>query len=501
MHGIGRKPRIKLVLMPINRYILGQGMATLTSFMRQNGYDIEQQMLPDYHKSIYRKYSLRNHHVPSKKGSRSKKKTFSMKYKRKVIDALSITHIENEMLFFPFNRILDRIIDCMELDKFDLLGFSFYSKWHYIPYMLLARRIKQRYNIPIVFGGPYIKLYHKTLGFSRRRFIDYMVVSDGEAALLELARFIEGTQSLENVPSLKYRSNGKVCINEISSLSHNQTPAPVYLDDVLDSIREPGGRYPVSFGILYQMTKGCIHSCSFCPFRKLSRFEVRDAERAVDDIIKLKKETGISKFRFTDSTFNWNTKYVETFCDLLIRRKAGIIWTAFITPNISKALLLKMKKAGADCLLFGFESGSPTTLNDNMNKPFRIDEAEKCIRYAKEVGLKTVVFFLIGTPHESPENVDETIEIIKRNHASFCYVSVFRFSLCHGTDLFVRSHQHRIRIKGKASRYIPHVYAFDEVGGRNWASKNRRTILDLHRVKAVLKDYGIRHHIFNELGE
>ncbi len=63
-----------------------------------------------------------------------------------------------------------------------------------------------------------------------------------------------------------------------------------------------------------------------------------------------------------------------------------------------------MKRAGCYRIPFGIESGSPAVLK-RIQKGITIEQARKAVRMAREAGLETESYFMIGLPGETEEDL------------------------------------------------------------------------------------------------
>lgn len=92
--------------------------------------------------------------------------------------------------------------------------------------------------------------------------------------------------------------------------------------------------------------------------------------------------------------------------DISFSVDAGIsIWL------VDKELLVKMKKAGFYSLRFPIESGCKKTL-EYVGKPVNLDKAKKLIEEANSLGFWTSSNIIVGFPHETKEEVMESIQYV-----------------------------------------------------------------------------------------
>ena len=122
-------------------------------------------------------------------------------------------------------------------------------------------------------------------------------------------------------------------------------------------------------------------------------------------------DKGITEFYFVDDTFNITNKRVHELCDEIIRREQKLSWTVrFRVKGVDRPLLEKMKAAGCGRIQFGVEQGTEEGLL-RLKKDVTSREIEHAFQLCREVGIRTVAYFMLGTPTErSRQDVLDTIE-------------------------------------------------------------------------------------------
>jgi anaerobic magnesium-protoporphyrin IX monomethyl ester cyclase len=81
-----------------------------------------------------------------------------------------------------------------------------------------------------------------------------------------------------------------------------------------------------------------------------------------------------------------------------------------------------MREAGCQMVYFGLESGNNKILKKIMNKNIKVQTARNAVGTAKNAGLKTGAFFIIGYPEEKNETILNTIDFavsLPLDYASF----------------------------------------------------------------------------------
>jgi len=97
-------------------------------------------------------------------------------------------------------------------------------------------------------------------------------------------------------------------------------------------------------------------------------------------------------------------------CDEILRRGLKFSWTVrFRVKGVNEELLTRMKAAGCGRIQFGVEQGTEEGLL-RLKKDVTVREIEHAFKLCRKVGIRTVAYFMIGTPTErSRQDVLDTI--------------------------------------------------------------------------------------------
>ncbi|MFA5163749.1 MAG: radical SAM protein [Patescibacteria group bacterium] len=279
----------------------------------------------------------------------------------------------------------------------------------------LARSIKKRNKgIIIIFGG--------TLFFDRNFIkvilsdasVDIVACGEGEVTLSELARLIENKEHLDACRGIAFKNKG-IRVNP-------ERPLIGDLDDLpfLDFSQLPLSNYDDKGHVAFLSSRGCWQQCVFCSSRTFwAGYRRMSAKRIFDEIhFHYKNNDEVRHIDFLDLMFNGDIEELNSFCDLMIgsELKGRICWAAnaIIRPEMTPALLNKMKAAGCKHLIYGIESGSQKVLN-LMKKRYRIEDADIVIKATHEAGIVVTANFMFGFPGESEEDFGQTLGFLKRN--------------------------------------------------------------------------------------
>lgn len=291
----------------------------------------------------------------------------------------------------------------------------------------IARYLKQtNSNSTIVLGGAHATLLpEETLSIAPE--IDVIVRGEGEKTIVELLQVLEDKQALDGIPGISYRKDDAIVHNPPRSANVDLDSLPFLAYHLLPWQKyrphPPHGRaYPFAAIIT---SRGCPYRCSYCSKPIFgSKFRAQTPERVVEEIAYYRDRFGFKEIAFYDDVFTLDKKRAYAIADEIIRAGIKIDWTCETRVNlVDKELLRHMKRAGCYAIAYGIESASPDIL-EIINKDITLEQVEEVVRITREVGLQTIGYFMLGSPGESPETIDQTIQFAKKLKLDFAQFSI-----------------------------------------------------------------------------
>ncbi|GIS83868.1 MAG: B12-binding domain-containing radical SAM protein [Nitrospina sp.] len=285
-----------------------------------------------------------------------------------------------------------------------------------------ARILKRDHpNLKVCLGGPHVNLYPKETLHQPE--IDYVVFGEGEKIFFHLIQALESGDSLKSIKGLGWKEKGVEHINsaETELLNLNELPFPArHLVDI-SSYKHIIGEGRQFFTI--QATRGCPAACSFCDIRK-TKFRVRSPESVVAEIEEL-VEMGVDDLFFVDDTITIDKKNVLEICDLIVKRNIKIHFKISArVDTINKEVIAALKKAGCYRIHYGIESASPKHLK-YLQKGQTPEKVERACKMTRDAGLGFFAYMMIGIPHETKEEMFETVDFAKKLKPDYA-----QFSIC-----------------------------------------------------------------------
>ncbi|MCK5055929.1 MAG: radical SAM protein [Candidatus Aminicenantes bacterium] len=283
--------------------------------------------------------------------------------------------------------------------------------------------LKQVFSGPIIIGGP-------AVGISGAEILEYFdleyaIIGDGEAAMVDFVQRIENTKSLKGLKGLTRRKDGKIIEeNEPWRITElNDLPLPDYRKYLeLETYR----RYKSTIQI--QSKRGCALNCTYCTYKIIEgqKIRLRDPQLVADEIEKIYKETGFEYFEFTDSAFNVPLGHSKAVLRAIIAKKLNIkMRTMGLVPSaIDEEYVDLLKQAHFEEVELGIESGNDEMLQA-LGKNFNSKAIFRAAELLGNVNIPAKWYLILGAPGETMDTLKETFETVKKAISPWDFIVVF----------------------------------------------------------------------------
>ncbi len=295
----------------------------------------------------------------------------------------------------------------------EMVGFSATTSGFMDAFEIAAYIRERRPEIKIVFGNVHVSSLGAPI-LEHFPEIDYLVVGEGEGAMLELA---DGKPPSE-IGNLIYRDEtGKIRINPRRDriLDLDELPFPAYekLAGFPRAYHLPLFAYEKRYGATMVTSRGCPYTCSFCDRTVFERlYKTNSAQYTYDHMKYLRDNFGVHHINMYDDLFTAKKQRVMDLCDLLIERPLGIQWNCAIrTGHTSDEMLAKLKQAGVLMVSMGIESADPAMM-ERHKAGVTLDAVRTTVRQIHAAGMRAKGLFIFGMPGETPETVKTTSDFI-----------------------------------------------------------------------------------------
>jgi radical SAM superfamily enzyme YgiQ (UPF0313 family) len=300
------------------------------------------------------------------------------------------------------------------LVSIDVVGMSIYTYDLKSAKDILKTVKELEPDMPLLIGGPHCIFYQKK-SITDFPHADISVVGEGEQAIIDIVRFLEGKKKLADINGIYYRENGQIkrgkSFKAIDKLDELPFPAR-HLVDKYDY-----GYFPFGYKLKKKVTsvitsRECPFNCKFCARYSNFRMELSFRQRSPENIVREIQELD-SKYRtvwIDDDSFLADNNNAHKIFDMLIDDGINLEFLIRGTrvDSADRELYKKMKKAGVKYIEFGLESGNQEVL-DYYNKKITLNQIQNAVNLAREMGFFISANFIIGAPIEKKQHIDNTI--------------------------------------------------------------------------------------------
>ncbi len=325
----------------------------------------------------------------------------------------------------------------------EVVGISVTSTMQFLPGYLLAKIIKLcKPETTVVMGGSCADLFVKSNYKNKKdinKYIDYMIVGEGETAIAKLMEYIKGGKKgeVDSIPNLVLvDKNNEVRYTE--QIIENVGELPLANYDGLDLSLYLAPRVIMP----YQTSRGCHYGqCAFCNHDAKYRHNYRskDMKLVVEELLELSRRYNIRDFQFVDEAIRPDC-FVDMVEEMDKHQEFGNIqWFYYsrVSRVYTKEILQKAKKNGCKMVMFGIETLNQRLLK-HIKKGISAETSSYCLKLFHESGIKTYAWLLCNLPSETLEEAREDMENIRAIDGMIDAFSVNPFMLFKNTDMYDR---------------------------------------------------------------
>lgn len=364
-----------------------------------------------------------------------------------------ILHI---LFFKKFNSIKPSKVSSKELDLLEELikkiepsyiGLSVMSSLYLETIFLVNDRIKEKFNIPIIWGGVYPTLFPERA----LKYCNFVIRGEAEDAFVELLNKLEENNDLSDIKNLAFiNESGEIIINEVRPLIQD-----------LDIIGYPeiGGenKYFISNNTLkkgdpqlkslgYELTasRGCPFACSYCSSINIKRLYLNKGRfirfRSVDSVMKELNEAkgkikNLKFVHFWDEIFPDEEEWIEEFKERY-KKEIGLPFKIWGHPlKIKKRVIKNLVEAGLYQIVVGIQSGSLRVRKEIFRRTETQEQIIKSSKILSECKVPRVIYdFMLKHPFETVEDLKETYKLCLKLEPPF-ELQLHGLNFLPGTDI------------------------------------------------------------------
>ena len=334
----------------------------------------------------------------------------------------------------------------------DVIGFSgmFSGEWPVLRRLINEVR-KQFPKALFVAGGEHVTALTAYI-LKDCRALDICIRGEGEHTFYTLLELFSKSEDYLNVAGTAYLDSSSVYRQIDSEFSNNKLPRllkdnaipwPYWPEGYLEKFWSKGKSYGIATGrdMPFMLSRGCPFQCTFCSNQRMwgNRYVLRNIDDVIEEIkfyIIKYRITGIQLYDLTAIT---KKKWTLAFFNRLLAEKIDLKWSfpsGTRSEVLDEEILLLLSKVGCKYLVYAPESGSHKTLKE-IKKRVDLEKLTRSALIAKKLGMNTRINLIIGFPHETWNEIFETIWYgLKMSFKGIDDVPLFIFSPYPGTQIF-----------------------------------------------------------------
>ncbi len=321
---------------------------------------------------------------------------------------------ENIDVFQLENKIIE--------NKPDIIGLHT-NTFNLLDVFLIARKVKEiDSNIHITLGGPHVNIYPDETMLNNN--IDSLILGEGEITFSMLVNALEKKISLSNIKGIVYREGLKVMKTTPPEVIHNLDILPFPDRKIIPLERYRNILTSGHISTTMISSRGCSYNCIFCYHGHMGKgIRFRSSGNVVSEMEEC-SNLGIKDIFFYDEVFTLDEKRTFDICNDIIKRKLKIRWSIRTRVDIVNiSMFRRLKEAGCERIQFGVEAGTSQILSV-LNKKITLNQVQEAFRAAKEAGIETLAYFMIGSPTETRSQILETIDFAIRLNPDYTHFSI-----------------------------------------------------------------------------
>lgn len=279
----------------------------------------------------------------------------------------------------------------------------------------LAKKIKQKFSIPLVFAGSHPTFYPEIIHSPN---VDIVCMGEAEYPITSLVEAIESGSNIKKIKGLWVKEKDKIYKNPLGPLVENLDELP---------LPDRGLYYKYKFIRDLPMKRfvsgrGCIHSCGYC-FNPILRNQYRkgypggrytrkkSVTRMIEEINFIKDRYLLKSVHFADDLFTFDKRWVKEFC-IAYKKEIDLPFTFNTTADqIDENVVSSASKANCVGIAIGIETGNENLRKIVLNKNISNEQIIKAAKIIKEAGIKLATFNMIANPGETIEDSLLTMKI------------------------------------------------------------------------------------------
>lgn len=304
-------------------------------------------------------------------------------------------------LFSFHNRILKEVAQ----SGAGLVAFSVNTA-EYEWALRMSSEIKNRINVPIVFGG-----HHSTCvpeEVIKEGCVDFVIEGEGEYSFLELVECLEGKKIKESVSNLYYKVGKCIYRNELRPLIENLDSLPFPDKELFYGvIKYQEGNYTII------TSRGCPYSCSYCHNYYIRKkysgkgeyVRRRSVVNVIDELRRAKKKYKVKSIMFQDEIFTLDTQWLAEFAGIF-KKEINLPYACYVHPDtINDKTVSLLRDSGCVSVNIGIESIDDSVRRNLLYRSIEQGQIINTLGLLNKNHIHCRAYFIIGLPGQNESDL------------------------------------------------------------------------------------------------
>lgn len=259
-------------------------------------------------------------------------------------------------------------------------------------------------NVKVIFGGVHPSAVPELV--IKQPNIDYVVVGEGDIAILDILKSIEDeNDELPIINTIYKDKNGNIIRGKRGAFIQDLDNIPFPDNSVWENYVRLGDKY------ITMATRGCPYRCSFCFnnfFAKLPEdkdtagkyVRLRSVDHVIAELKYAKERYNIKIIDFEDDVFGTQKEWLREFCSKY-KREINLPFMLLTHPKFMDDETGRLlSDAGCKKIQMGIQSMDEDFKKDSLLRYEKSDDIRNALKIMEKYNIKVNVDHMFGLPHE-----------------------------------------------------------------------------------------------------
>jgi len=357
------------------------------------------------------------------------------------------------------DEILKEIISYIREMRVDCVGFKLWSQPSLKDTFYMVKEIRRTFpKLLIVGGGPHVDFFKENIYEDTGDIFDFLVYGDGEIAVNLIPKYLDGLITLEEIPNIVYKKNGKIISNPEQRVEKLAYDVNVDFDEDtywgINKLDEKVRLIPL------ENARGCNFNCGFCihPI-KSGRYREKDPEAFIEEVYFLKERYGFINFYAVGSNTS-HKNCIENLKKVYERGNEVILSFFQSTRDFDLSNEFFLKDANVGFFWIGVETSSQKINQSVIINGKQVSKVEAVCLLLKQLGIRAYTSYIYPLPGSNEELADETLKMMQKLNSE--WVVIYPPLIQPRTPWFRGTSKH-IKFVDKKAFVFASMYGIDEI--------------------------------------